>query len=325
MTYDLYFHNDFDGHATAAVMLAFFESRGDRIGHFVPVDHDLQSQWLRDGFFKEHHLFAGKRNAPVVVDFPYHPGTAFWFDHHPTAFKKESWKKSFKEDLRHAYRPGYASCCHMAVAMLKRNFGWRAPDHFKELVVWLDIIDGSRYESPRQTILIKEPALIIDAYLETQERNARKSEWLIKLLARKSFADIAKIPRIAAAAARARKSAIRHLAFYRKHIAVRGDATAIDLARDSEKFLRYAPYDLFPKIRYAVRIRRKGPVYSVGVGANPWLRRKGGVHLGKLVKKYGGGGHKDAAAVEFETRAEAMRAVEEMIKVLNEKRNGEKK
>ena len=70
------------------------EGRGDRIGHFVPVDFDLQAQWRDDEFFAKHRLFKGKRNAPVVLDFPFHPGTAFWFDHHLSPFKKEAWGKS---------------------------------------------------------------------------------------------------------------------------------------------------------------------------------------------------------------------------------------
>ena len=133
MTYDLYFHNDFDGWASAAVMVSFFECRGDRIGHFVPVDFDLQSQWLDDDFFTNHRLFKGRRNAPVVLDFPFHPGTAFWFDHHLSPFKKEAWRKSSVSDKTHAYRPQYFSCCHMTYDMLKRNFKWRPPAYFKQL------------------------------------------------------------------------------------------------------------------------------------------------------------------------------------------------
>jgi len=327
MIYDLYFHNDFDGHATAAVMLAFFESRGDAIGHFVPVDYDLQPQWLREGFFKEHHLFSGRRNAPVVLDFSFHPGTAFWFDHHPTAFKKESWKAGFLPDKAHGYDTSYFSCCHFAYEKLKRDFAWQAPRHFKELVKWLDVIDGARYGSARQTILMKEPALVVDAYLEAQGRNAKKSEWFIRLLVKRPLDDIAKIPKVVTAGARARKSARERLSFYRKHLMVRGDVTMIDLIGHGEQFLRFAPYNLFPKARYAVRIRKKGSLYSVGVGENPWLKKKGGIHLGKLVKKYsaGGGGHKGAAAVEFATHREALRVVEDIVKVLNRKKNGGQK
>ena len=317
MIYDLYFHNDFDGHASAAVMFSFLKSRGDAVGHFVPVDYDMQSQWLDVGFFKKHRLFVGRRNAPIVLDFSFHPGTAFWFDHHPTAFKKEAWRKNFRSDKMHAYDADYLSCCHFVYDALRKNFGWQAPEHFRELVKWLDIIDGARYATAHQTILIKEPALVIDAFIEKQGRNAKKSEWLIELLAERSLGDIARIPKIVEVGKRARKEAVRYLVFYRKHVVVRGCVTVIDLTRNGKKFLRFEAYDLFPKVRYSLRIRKKGSLYSVGVGANPWLKKKGGVHLGELVKKYGGGGHKDAAAVEFETYAEALRAVEDMVGVLN--------
>lgn len=317
MIYDLYFHNDFDGHATAAVMLAFFASRGDTIGHFVPVDHDMQNEWRDDHFFSKHRLFKGKRNAPVVVDFPYHPGTAFWFDHHPTAFKKESWQKSFKGDLSHAYEPSYASCCHMAVATLERNFGWHPPKHFAELCVWLDIIDGARYASAKQTILLKEPALQADAFLESIGRSPRESAWFIKALTKQSFDEIAKVPKVAAAARRARARANASLAFYKKHLVVQGRTTYIDLTRNAGKMLRYAPYYLFPNMRYSIRATMKGSLYHLGVGSNPWLKERGGIHIGKLLKQYGGGGHQGAGGCEFGTREESLRATREILAVLN--------
>ena len=106
----------------------------------------------------------------------------------------------------------------MAVAMLKRNFGWRPPKHFKELVTWLDIIDGAHYVSAKQTILIEEPALQVDAFLESIGRDPRESAWFIKSLVRQTFDEIAKVPRVARAARRARARATVNLAFYRKHL-----------------------------------------------------------------------------------------------------------
>ncbi len=317
MTYDLYFHNDFDGRASAAVMLSFLESRGHCIGHFVPVDFDLQTQWLDDSFFKKHHLFKGKRNAPVVLDFPFHPGTAFWFDHHPTTFKKKSWRKHFREDARHVCRPRYPSCCHMVYATLKRNFGWRPPTHFRELIAWLDVIDGARYASPEQTIRMKEPAFAVDSFIESQGKNVKTAEWVIRNLAVLSLADVAKIPRVAAAGDRSRRAAARNLAFYRKYIVVRGNVTYIDLSRHGDALLRYAPYYLFPKVRYNFRAAMKGKLYHFGVGENPWLESKSKIHLGKLFAKYGGGGHETAAGVDFRTKEEADRAREEIIEKLN--------
>jgi hypothetical protein len=317
MLYDLYFHNDFDGWASAAVMLAFLEGRGDRIGHFVPVDFYLQAEWRQDGFFAHHHLFTGKRNAPVVLDFPFHPGTAFWFDHHLSPFKKEAWQKKFHEDEAHVYRPEYFSCCHMAYDTLKRNFGWRPPAYLKELVAWLDVIDGARYASAKQTILMKEPAFDVDNFIDKQHGDPKKAEWLIRRMASTPLREVAKIPRIAAAGKQARRNAVCNLAFYRKHLVVLGNVTFIDLTNDQEKVLRYAPYFLFPKIRYGIRATMKGKLYHLGVGENPWAKSKGKIHIGKLIKKYGGGGHLTVGAADLATRQEAERAREEIIRILN--------
>lgn len=317
MTYDLYFHDDFDGWASAAVMVSFFEGRGDRIEHFVPVDFNLQSQWRDDKFFAKHHLFKGGRNAPVVLDFPFHPGTAFWFDHHLSPFKKEAWRKRFREDKGHVYRPQYFSCCHMAYDMLKRNFQWRPPAYFKKLIAWLDIVDGARYASAKQTIIMKEPAFSIDNFIDRQDGDHQKAEWLIRLLAAHSLNRVAKIPEIAKVGRKMRKKAVQNLAFYRRHLLVRGNVTLIDLTKHQDKMLRYAPYYLFPKIRYSIRATMKEKLHHLGVGENPWIANKGRIHLGKLVKKYGGGGHLTVGATDLNTKEEAERAQEEIIKVLN--------
>ncbi len=317
MIYDLYFHNDFDGFASAAVMLSFFESRGDRVGHFVPIDHDLQSQWIRDDFFAKHRLFSGKRNAPVVLDFPFHPGTAFWYDHHPTAFKKEEWKKAFREDRAHAYRPRYYSCCHMAHAMLKRNFGWRPPAVFGELVAWLDILDAARYASAEETILMKDPAFAVTSYLDAESKTPKSAESLVRLFATTPLHEIAKMPRVAAAGRKDRKDAARNLVFYRKHLVAYKNATFIDLVRHRDRLLRFAPYYLFPKLPYSVRASKKGVFYHLGVSKNPWVRKKGRTHIGRLMRIYGGGGHDGAGAAEFKNEADMLRAKGEILEKLS--------
>src|SRR5581483_7562722 len=96
MKYDIYFHNDFDGRAAAAIMLAFLRSRGDDAEHFVPLGYEMQDAYLKENFFATHKLFKGKRNPPIIVDFAFHPKAAWWFDHHPTTFKREEWREKFK-------------------------------------------------------------------------------------------------------------------------------------------------------------------------------------------------------------------------------------
>lgn len=324
MIYDVYFHNDFDGRASAAVMLAFLGSRGDGIGHFVPVDFGITKQWLDERFFAKHRLFKGTHNPAIVLDFPYHPGAAIWFDHHPTTFKKEEWRKKFRPDKSHRLDPEYLSNCHLTYTALKENFGWKPPAHFRELVKWADVIDGARYASAEETILLEGAGLEVMAYADRTENDLRATTAFVKILAKESITEIAKMPAVRRAAAAVRKEHLKTLTFYRRNVEVMQDATLIDLTGTTLSSLRFAPYYLYPKTLYAVRMTKSGRFYHVGVGANPWIRgtarkRHADVHIGKLMHRFGGGGHKNAGACEITTKRAALAAVQTIIPVLNGK------
>ncbi len=309
MAYDIYFHNDFDGRASAAVMLAFLQSRGDKIEHYVPVDFYLEKEWLREGFFKTNKLVSGRRNPAIVVDFPYHPAAAFWFDHHSTGIKKESWRKRFKPSKFHVLDPQQPSCCRVVINALRKNFGWKLPRRMQTLARAADLIDGAQFKNPKQTITLRDPATAIDAFIDETRTDPKLARWIIKLFAEKSFIGIASLPRIQKAAKKARARNLKALRFYEKNLKVLTNTAFIDLTHHSQDFLRYAPYYLCPNIVFAVRFIKKDGGYGLRVGANPW--RKGsprskiiGIHLGKLCARYGGGGHKDAAGINCATRKE---------------------
>ena len=134
MTYDIYFHNDFDGRAAAAVMLSFLRSRGDDIEHFIPINYNILDSYLEEDFFAKNRLFRGKHNPAIVVDFAFHPKAAWWFDHHPTVIRKKAWVKKLKSTKFWHYNPEYASCCGQVVSVLRKEFGWKPRSHFKELI-----------------------------------------------------------------------------------------------------------------------------------------------------------------------------------------------
>ncbi len=316
MTYDVYFHNDFDGWASAAVMLAFLRDRGDDIERYVPLGFDILPQWRDEKFFLKHKLFRGRRNPAIVLDFQYHPGAFFWFDHHPTAFQKESWRKKFRPSKFRRYDPSYKSACHFTEASLRVGFDWKPPKHFKELTKWLDIIDGAGYGSAKQTLEVKEPALRIDAFIEKNANDNSTRRPLIDLLSRKSLREIAKDPRVQECAAGARKKIRLGLRFYRKNIKVRGKATFIDLTLAGSGKLRFAPYYLYPKTIYAVRLQRSDNLFEVGLSANPWRMREAKIHAGELMAKYGGGGHKGAAGAFFKSKEDAGRVAMEVVERL---------
>lgn len=321
MKYDIYFHNDFDGRASAAVMLAFLRSRGDDIEHFIPVNYEIIPAWLKREFFKNHRLFKGARRPAIVVDFPYHPDAAFWFDHHPTTFKKDAWKKAFRADKFHRYEPRYKSACHLIYASLRDDFGWKPPAHLAELVKWLDIVDGANYHSARQTIAMKEPALQINNFIEGTSDVLPTAIWTVQYLSAHSLRAFAREFKVRNAVAEIRRKTKLMMAFYREHIEQRGGVMVIDLTKAPYRWLaHFAPYYLYPKVLYAVRFNPRNGLFHVNVSANPWRRVGNKKHIGEFLHRYDGGGHKDVGGVEFRTRRDMRQAIEEIVAFLNRPR-----
>ncbi len=311
MKYDIYFHNDFDGRASAAVMLAVLRSRGEDIGRYVAMTYGKEGKWYAKGFLK-------RENPAIVVDFTYHPNAAWWFDHHASAFKKPEWKKHFKADARHRLDPRYASCCRLVYATLRREFKWNSPKHFRNFIRYADKIDGAGYASARETIEMKDPGIQMNAYIEALPHAAKEDARMIRLMAARPLPEVVKDPSIARAIAQLKKKVAQSMAYSKKHLRVTGRSTFIDVTKDPMNgLLRYAPYYLHPKILYSARMRRKGKIWYLGIGANPWRRAENKLNLGSLMRRYRGGGHKNVGATEFKTHGEAMRAFHEINSLLN--------
>lgn len=329
MKFDIYFHNDFDGRAAAAVMLDFLRRRGDDIAHFAPVNYELKEQWRRADFFERHKLFKGKRYPAIVVDFLYHPKAVFWFDHHPTTFNvfpgaaRSFSRKKFRvagdanlPGFQH-WDPKYPSCCRQALEELRRRFGYRPPKHITELAKWLDVIDNARYSSARQAIEMREPALQIDWYIETTRGGAPAAARMVKLLAAMPLANIAARREIKAAIVKGRRDVKRGIALYRRNLEVRGRAAFINLASGKRMRLRFAPYYLRPELSHSVSVFKEGKLFRLSWGSNPWRRPRDGIHIGEFLQQhYGGGGHRVAGGAEFRTRAEGLRAAGDILKYI---------
>ncbi|HVO28837.1 MAG TPA: hypothetical protein VMT81_02555 [Candidatus Paceibacterota bacterium] len=323
MKYDLYFHNDFDGRAAAAVVLAFLRSRGDDAGHYVPLKYDIMPEWMDEDFFSKHRLFSGKRHPAVVVDFPYHPQAAFWFDHHLKPFRKPGWEKRFRTDRAHRYDDTYPSACHLAYDWLERSFGWKPPAHLRELAEWLDVIDGANYRSAKQTIEMKEPAIRINNFIENKTGDVKLAAWTVQHLAQQPLGELVKDAKVRRSLAQLKRGTGKALSFYEKNIKIDGRVMVTDLTGFKYGDLaHYGPYYLHPKLLYQVRFHPfpgKPALFHINVSANPWLRKRNKKNIGQMLKGYGGGGHHDVGGTEIEGKTKTLGAVAEMVKFLNAK------
>jgi len=137
------------------------------------------------------------------------------------------------------------------------------------------------------------------------------------LLSRFPLADIARSPEIKKAMAQIKKKDLQGIAFCRNHARMIGRVCFLDRTNTKLEFPHFALQYLFPRKLYFVRMSHRDGLYHVNVGVNPWMRKKGTVHVGELLKRFGGGGHKGVGGVEFKTRAETLAAVEKIIATIN--------
>jgi hypothetical protein len=322
MIYDLYYHNDFDGRAAAAIMLAFLRSRGDDVEHFAALGYEMADQYTKENFFAEHKFFKGKRNPAIVVDFAFHPKAAWWFDHHPTTFKKESWRRKFKSTKYWHYEPKYESCCAEVAAVLKNDFGWEGPAHFKELIRWGDYLDGAHYRSVREVMELRSLGTQIDAFVDRYATDPKRTgKPFIEMLAAKPLREIVRLPAIQHTVTQVLKNRKAALGYYRKHMLVAGRVGYVDLSRKDFEKMRFAGYYFHPSLLYMVRILKKGGLFQISVGQNPWRRKESRVNIGDLMKKYGGGGHQGVGATETKTKKAAEKVAKEIVAYLETKSN----
>jgi len=308
MSYDIYFHHDLDGIASAALILNFLRSRGDSIENYFPLSYSPGLDWAARKF----------KNPAIVVDFQYHPKAAIWFDHHATTFEKKRWKENFHRDKFHEWRPNYPSCLRIVLNALKRHFRFNPPQHLKELARWTDIVDQAKFKSARQTIELKEPALQLNAFID-HGISYSDTKWLIEFLSKHHFRRVMAMPRVKRAIKIIRREISESLKFYKKNTRLFGRVALADLSKVRKLELRFAPYYLHPRILYSISLKKRAKAFHLNLGINPWRKRENKIHIGRLLKRFGGGGHRVVGGAEFKTRKEALSAVKQILDILSRK------
>ncbi|RMH02342.1 MAG: hypothetical protein D6702_09140 [Planctomycetota bacterium] len=279
----IYYHRDFDGIASAAILAEALEAvRHERDVSWAGVNFDRTLDWRRfggDGRF-------------AVVDFHYHPRAEYWFDHHPTTFLDQRDEAGFRDHDRAAFDPEARSCPPIILRHAAERWGWRPPARFHDLAHWSDVIDSASYASVEQALFGTEPALRISRSL-TCAPNFDYHDRLVALMRGAELADIVADPEVAACALRAERNRDQALEAFPANVVDRTPTVVwADLRSKKIRRERFAPFYLYPELRYAVTLLPTRAGLHITVSSNPWNRPEGGPHLGRLMKDYGGGGHR---------------------------------
>lgn len=315
----LYFHSPcFDGIASAVLALDFLEgSQNWKIDQLHPVNYDVRDGWLQRRF-----------NKPfAVVDFLYHPDAQFWADHHQTTFLQPFLKRQFEEQKNcyHIYNAKSGSCAKLLWLVFARRFKYRN-ERFAELVAWADKIDSARYRSVEEAITGPYPALNINRTLVIN-KDPKYPEWLIHQLRNDSLDEIGRRPEVISKSDEAKKLIEAGLDRVRATVRLEGPDIAVFDADSSDVLInRYSPYHFFPKARYSVGIVRTPDGTKITAMRNPW-REFPSVFLGKVFKRFGGGGHRRVGSVVLRgsDAHDAERVVKQLVREIRNEENTDKK
>ncbi|MGH9644545.1 MAG: hypothetical protein ACRD3Q_19245, partial [Terriglobales bacterium] len=170
-------------------------------------------------------------------------------------------------------------------------------DRYGDMVAWAEKIDSAEYISVDEAILGDHPALKINVSLMSPSSNDDYSRWLVQQLRRLSLAEVAGLDevrsRYSELRTRLRTSLRRMVGKVRLY---NGVATLDIRAGRNGVISRYAPYHFFPDAPYSISVVRNPDAIKITAMRNPWQDFRS-VPLGKMFRKFGGGGHERVGAV----------------------------
>ena len=290
------FYHDrcFDGAVSAAVFADFYQSYVKQNAEFAwaGLTHESDQQF-------DTSLFDGDEN--VIVDFKYCSSDklTWWFDHHQSAFLSSEDEIHFRNDTagRKFYGPDYRSCTKLIADVVGEQFGYDTA-HLGELIHWADVIDGARYESAKDAVLMGEPAMKLTLVLEAASDNRTKD--VIPLLRSESLGSIISRPEIQSCFEELYERHLESIKIIRECSMLDRAVLFFDLAgTELRGYNKFIPYYLFPESLYTVSVVDAGFRTKISVGSNPWATHPPKHNLATLCERFGGGGHPRVGAISL--------------------------
>ena len=277
------YHRDFDGMVSAAVLTHALRTTGRESElEIESVNYDQRSDWEN---FSRDRRFA-------LVDFHFHPRAEYWFDHHPTTFLTPELREAYTPSDRWQWDETAPSCPPLILDHAERHWGYARSERTQEMARWSDVIDAARFRDVDEALFGEEPALRIMRALNV----APHLQWIDELagaMVEGSLEEIAARPDVERAyerAARNRDKALRQFpptVVSKENAVLLYDASSSKIRRE-----RFAAFYHHPEVHYSVGVIPTRGGFHVTAGENPWNKPEGGPHVGELMERFGGGGHR---------------------------------
>ncbi|MEM7306957.1 MAG: hypothetical protein AAF682_09815 [Planctomycetota bacterium] len=301
----IHYHRDFDGMVSAAVLARILQDRGEDV-EWQSVNYDQRRDWEQ---FSQGQRFA-------IVDFHFHPRAEYWFDHHPTTFLSPELRAQYQPSERWLWDETSPSCPPLILRHAREQWGFEPPDRFLEMARWSDVVDAALFESVDQALFGDEPALRISRSLTCSPGPDWPDE-VVGALVDGSLEEVASrndVDRAYQRAARNRDKALEQ--FPPTVRSSEGRVVHYDASSNKIRRERFAPFFHHPKSLYSVGVIPTRAGYHVSAGQNPWNPPPQLVHIGEIMERYGGGGHRAVGGANPPSLEDARRIAEEVATTL---------
>jgi len=278
----IYYHRDFDGMVSAAVLATILTERKHERVEWESVNYDQRSNW---------ESFAASQRF-AIVDFHFHPRAEYWFDHHPTTFLSPELRSAYQPSENWQWDEASPSCPPLILAHAERHWGYEPPARFVEMAHWSDIIDAARFESVEQAIFGDTAALRISRALTVAPTNA----WIDDLVGAMAAGDLEAVaarPEVEKAYVRASRNRDKALEQFPPTVDSKSDHVILfDASSNQIRRERFAAFYHHPDVHFSVGVIPTRAGFHITCGQNPWNTPPIDVHIGEIMERYGGGGHR---------------------------------
>jgi nanoRNase/pAp phosphatase (c-di-AMP/oligoRNAs hydrolase) len=252
----------------------------------------------------------------VLANVPYVPGCGMWFDHHAS----EAHRHGFSFEFKGASKP-YPSCARV----IWEYFGGHKTfsSRFDEMLKYVDKVDSGDLTAeeildPQGWILLgflMDPRTGLGRYRDYNISNYQLMEELIGFCRTLPIERILELPDVKERVNRYHEQQERFGSMLKRCSTVHGNLALIDLRDEEEIFTgnRFLVYTLFPQCNISVRViwglKKQNTVLTVG---HSIINRTSKTDVGKLMLKYGGGGHRCVGTCQID-HGHAEQALQEII------------
>jgi hypothetical protein len=304
-TLRIYYHRDFDGMVSAAVLACILQERGEAVD-WESVNYDQRRDWKA----------FGRDRRFAIVDFHFHPRAEFWFDHHPTTFLTPELRAQYAPSDRWRWDESSPSCPPLILSHAHAVWGYEPPERFVEMARWSDVVDAALFESVDQALFGDDPALRITRSLTCAPGPTWPDE-VVGGLVHGTLEEVAARSDVERAYQRAARNRDRALEQFPPTVrSAAGRVVHYDASSNKIRRERFAPFFHHPEAYYTVGVIPTRAGFHVSAGQNPWNQPSEPANIGAIMERYGGGGHRAVGGANPPTLDDARRIAREVAELL---------